>query len=302
MATDATVESSPTPIEENFYRDATTKTNGASPAPPAEDKKNNSETPVDKTGAVETEAASEPADHETEPEDDKGKSPRLSWRELRTSREKAEREAAAWRAKYELLEQQAKERNQKAESLPAKPDAKSGKPKEEDYATFGEYLDARDAWNRMDWEEKQAEKQRQADEAKQKAKAEEETKAQQAKWHERAAESRKAHKDFDSVAYSDQVQISPAMHAFLMKSTIGPEILFALGSDLKEDARIMQLDPIEAIRELTKLETALLAKAEAAKGSTPHITKAPRPAPDISGVAAGSPRELSIEEKFYGAN
>lgn len=296
---DATVDSSTTVLEDKFYPDAK-----AEPSPAS------SETPAkDEAGAVKTEVAPEPTEEEQDPEG-KGKSPRSSWAEMRAARYRAE-------AERDFLKQQLDEQR-KAASLPAKAVTEekptSGKPKLSDFtdkigsqfSTYEDaqeaYQDARDTWNRSDWEQKETEKQRLAKEEAEKKQLEEAGKTQKAKWEERAAITRAnpLNKDFDTVAYSDKVQITPAMHAFLMKSQIGPDVLLAQGRDLKENARIVQLDPIEQIVELTKIETALLAKAEASKGSIPKVTQAPRPAVDVAGVAAGGVRELSMEDRFYG--
>src|SRR5580765_6440421 len=135
---DEKTAAAPSSVEDKFYP----KHTGAKSAPPPEDK--SSETPV-QTGAVQTEAAPEPADTDPEPlveEADKPKSPRSSWAEMRQARYRAE-------ARAELLEKELAEQR-KAASLPAKPltDDKPAidldKPLDAaDYPTYEAYLDER---------------------------------------------------------------------------------------------------------------------------------------------------------------
>lgn len=250
-----------------------------------------SETPG-QPGAVQTEAATEPAEHDKEP-DGKDKSPRSSWRELRTAKERAE-------AERDLLKQQLAER--KAEPLPAtaaldtKPEA-TGKPKPEDFPTYEEYLDARDKHNRSTWETEHTEAQRKSAETQAAAAQQKAQKAADQAWTGRVDEARKAHPDFDKFVFSPSFEFNDTTAYFGKNAEHGALVLYALASNPKEAARIAQMNELDTLRELWKLEAAELSKAEA--GSTPQITKAPRPSAHVGGNA-GVPKELSDEEVLYG--
>lgn len=169
MSTDVKVESSTTNAEDLFYADnkPDVKAESSTAAP-------RSEAPTVRVDAATTEAASEPADTDLEPTGDGRSSKARNWASLR-------RENAALKARADLLQEQAQER-EKAASLTAKPARETkpaeptGKPKLADFtekigtdfdtyeAAQEAYQDARDTWNRSDWELKEVEKQRLATE------------------------------------------------------------------------------------------------------------------------------------------
>lgn len=87
-------------------------------------------------------------------------------------------------------------------------------------------------------------------------------------FNQRANETRAKYEDFDDVAFDNSVSVTPIMSQALMESEQGPEILYYLGNNPREAARISQLSPTAQIREIGKIEA--------------KIQTAPKPAPKTS--------------------
>jgi hypothetical protein len=288
--TDAIVDSSPTPIEDNFYPEK--KSPDVKPASSPD----TSEAPDDSkdnenSGAAKTEAASEPAEEEQEPLTDKSKSPRSSWAEMRQARYRAE-------AEIEFLKKQLDER--KRASTPAEPPADPNKPKSEQFETWDEFLDARDKYNRKTWETEQVEKQRLAEEAKAKAEAEKESAKHLERFEARERVVQAKSPDYQSHfdRFFERAQSIPPLRTAVFESEIAPDLADYLGGHPEELSQIAGLQPGAIWKAIGKLED----KLSSEKGSPTPITRAPRPLADVSGNAGRALKELSFEEKLYGAN
>lgn len=290
-ADEKTLTADPSPVEDKFYPTETKPDVNADPSTAR------SETP-DKTGAVQTEAAPEPAENEAEPLST-DKSPRLSWRELRISKEKSDERAARAEARAELLEQQANQR--KAESLPAPAkEPPTGKPKSDDFATYDEFLDARDAWNKAEWEKEQTAKQKQTDADKAAAEAKAQSAKHADRWNTREASVKGQFPAYDASfsVFLKVAQQHPALAHAVFESELGPDLAQYLGANVEELTRIQSLDPLKQRIAVGILEDKLQGQLKE-KGSTLPITKAPRPLADVSGTASAPVKELAIEDRFY---
>lgn len=104
----------------------------------------------------------------------------------------------------------------------------------------------------------------------------------------------KDHPDFEDVAESEDVKISPVMTALILEADNGPELAYALGKNPEQSARIAQLtSPAKVALEMGKFAASI----EAAK--KPKVSKAPPPAKPLGSRAdAGkkSPDEMSMDE------
>lgn len=112
-------------------------------------------------------------------------------------------------------------------------------------------------------------------------------------WQDKRTAFMKDHPDFEDVAESDDVKISPAMTELLLEADNGPELAYALGKDPELSAKIASLSPAKAALEMGKFA----ASVEAAK--KPKVSKTPPPAKPIGSRAnAGqkSPDEMSMDE------
>ena len=208
------------------------------------------------------EAATSDGDDSTAEPKKKGVQKRID--ELVRQREDKAREAEYWR-------QQAL---QKAPEKTETPTQQTGKPTVENFDSYETYLDALSDWKvdqRLKEQREQAEQSQRAQSLEQK----------QAQFHQKAA-SFKA-EDFQEVAFNPTLPISDAMRDVILDSDKGPELLYHLGKNSSEAARIASLSPVQAARELGLLE----AKMSLPKAKTK--SNAPPPIPPISG--GGNPPE-----------
>jgi len=89
--------------------------------------------------------------------------------------------------------------------------------------------------------------------------------------------------DYQSVAYADDLKISPVMAQEIRESDIGPEVAYHLGKHPEIASDISRLSDNAAIREMTLLGGRL--QTEMAKASK-KVSEAPPPAAKIKGSAA----------------
>lgn len=79
--------------------------------------------------------------------------------------------------------------------------------------------------------------------------------------------------------------ITPLMADVIYKSEYGPEIAYHLGKNVNESHRIYEMDPIDQVREMTKLEVKMAGKNPAKK-----VSSAPEPIKPIAGAATTHPK------------
>lgn len=103
-------------------------------------------------------------------------------------------------------------------------------------------------------------------------------------YHEREEAARDKYDDFEMVAYNPELPVTEAMARAIQASEIGPDVLYHLGSNPKDAARISRLDPILQAREIGKIEAQL--------GAAPPVKKtsnAPAPIAPVTARTTGSP-------------
>ena len=103
-------------------------------------------------------------------------------------------------------------------------------------------------------------------------------------YHEREEAARDKYDDFETVAYNPELPVTEAMARAIQASDIGPDVLYHLGSNPKDAARISRLDPILQAREIGKIEAQL--------GAAPPVKKtsnAPAPIAPVTARTTGSP-------------
>lgn len=95
--------------------------------------------------------------------------------------------------------------------------------------------------------------------------------------------------DFSDLCEVDSFPCSPAMLSSAQRMDNGEDVIHFLGTNTKEARRIYQLDPVSQVREMTRIESRLLAEAEKAKAppSTPARQTTKPPAP-IKPLASGT--------------
>lgn len=123
-------------------------------------------------------------------------------------------------------------------------------------------------------------------------KAQEEAAAKQASHEKRVAKFVKENPDFDDVV-SERLPISKNMAEAIMESDEGPAVAYYLGKNPDIARALYDLGPVQAGREIAKLEERII--SERKKAAEKKVTQAPEPTPKIDG-ANPAPRVTSITD------
>jgi hypothetical protein len=115
-------------------------------------------------------------------------------------------------------------------------------------------------------------------------------------WAKRVEASSKLHDDFEDVALDSEgpgkhISRGSVVDQWILESDLGAEILYHFGNNLDDLLRYGKLSPVQAARELTKLETKLTKSSEHDDRDSPanpkksevKVTKAPKPASQVGG-------------------
>ncbi len=119
-------------------------------------------------------------------------------------------------------------------------------------------------------------------------------------YQERVEKAQERYDDYDQVAHNRNLDVTDVMFETLQQSELGPEILYALGSDPAEARRISRLNPFLQAKEIGRLEAKLAAApppARKASSAPPPITpltaKGATPAFDTTDPRAAASMETS---------
>ena len=91
--------------------------------------------------------------------------------------------------------------------------------------------------------------------------------------------------DFEMVAYNPNLPVTEAMAQSIQASDIGPDVLYFLGSNPNEAARISRLNPILQAKEIGKIEATMASNPPVRKTSTD-----PAPIAPVTARSNGTPR------------
>ena len=207
---------------------------------------------------------------------------------LRQRASTAEERAQYFERKY--MELEGKSAAQKPDKQTAQTVAQEGKPKQEDFETHAEYVEAITDWK---LEQKEKAKEAKAKEESLKGALQKQLDAHNA----RLEEFKKKQTDFVSVIedFTEEhgnVSFSPALEEAIVSSENGPALIYELAKNKAEFDRINALGVVAASREIGKLE-ARLAKAAEASTNEVKTTQAPKPITPV-GSKAGSGTKKSI--------
>jgi len=103
-------------------------------------------------------------------------------------------------------------------------------------------------------------------------------------YHEKEETARGKYDDFEQVAYNPNLPVTDVMAQTIQASDIGPDIIYWLGTNPKESARIANLPPILQAKEIGKIEAKMAADPPVKKTST-----APAPIAPITARSTSSP-------------
>ncbi len=220
------------------------------------------------------------------------------------------------RARIQELESQLNGKTPKTESspVPGTPGAPKLEapvaPKLDDFATWGEYMTAQNAYvdKLTDYKADLRDQRRQQET--QAAKLAEQNKATQKTWTERVNAVKTKHADFEAVAFAPALgAIIPegsVIDAFVLRNPLGAEVLYHLGSDLAEAERIAGLDPLDQATELAEIALKYkgAAKPPAAGNGAPPVRQVSQASPparelDRPGAVQKDPVEAALEGKDF---
>jgi hypothetical protein len=111
--------------------------------------------------------------------------------------------------------------------------------------------------------------------------------AKVAEFHRRTAEVRAAHSDFDDVLLAADMPISPGLRQALLTSEYGPAIMYALAKNPGELSRLCDLPPLEAAREVGRLEARQTSSTASPKTTKPAL-RPPAPPTSVNGSASST--------------
>lgn len=139
-------------------------------------------------------------------------------------------------------------------------------------------------------DEARIEKQVQEREAAQMQAAQKAKQALAEQWVDQVADARGRYADFDQVAFT--APISDGVAEMVAQSEIGADLAYYLGKNRDTALRISQLSPVEAARELGRLEATL------SRPRPPTQTQAPDPITPVRPKATGvkDPAKMTMEE------
>lgn len=164
-------------------------------------------------------------------------------------------------------------------------------PKEADFESYAEFIDAR-----ADYRFALAQSKKEAENAQ----ARQATEAQQreADWKAKVAETIKRIPDYDEVLSDSEITVSQAMHEAILASDAGPSLIYHLAKNPAEAARIKALPPLKAALEMGKLEAKFAPDLEK-KPTT--VSKAPRPPSPVGGTSLSSDLGKEPDPKDFAA-
>ena len=104
-------------------------------------------------------------------------------------------------------------------------------------------------------------------------------------YHDREEAARDKYDDFEQVAYNPELPVTEVMAQSIQTSDVGPDVLYWLGSNPKEAARIARLPTILQAKEIGKIEAVMTSNPPVRKTST-----APAPIAPVTARSNGTPR------------
>jgi hypothetical protein len=170
------------------------------------------------------------------------------------------------------------------------------KPLQENYETYDEFQEALVDWkveSRLQAHEAKVRDDRQREQEAQRA--QEAVAAQQA----RIDKFRSEHEDFDAViAEADgNLPLSAPMRDVFRSSEHGPELMYYLCKNPDECDRIAYLHPLEAIKEMGKIEARFEVADSGPTSQAEPVTRAPRPIKPVGGGATAS--SVPLDQMSY---
>ena len=229
----------------------------------------------------ETQDNEAPAEPEEAPKPPRGVQKRLD--ELTANWRAAERREAELR---QLLAQTLHAPQQPQTFQPAQPQPTNERPVLEQFDSYEAFTEAL-----TDWKATQAVQTalQQREAAQRQAEEQRTEQERESTWKQRKADATSRYADFDEVALNEHLPVSPAMAEVIKSVENGPDVLYHLGRNPAEAARIAALSPAQAAFALGSLAAAL----------QPPTKATPRPVPQpINPLAGGNAAPATDPEQM----
>lgn len=233
----------------------------------------------------------QPADDKAEGEEPEAKSEDKSEAQKRRERRKAQMQ----RLQEEAREAERKLQEQETRLRKAQEAAQSNKPpKEADFQDYNEYLVALGAYHaaqRMDTRQTQEiEEASEAEKARLKALQQQQEAELAQSWGEQVADAKQRYADFEQVAFT--APIADHVAQMIAQSDMGADLAYHLGKNRDLAVAISRAHPIEAARELGRLEATLSLPKPNLQSSAPDPVNPVKPKP----TGQKPPSKMSFEE------
>jgi hypothetical protein len=171
------------------------------------------------------------------------------------------------------------------------------KPQQDDFETHEEWVDALTDWKLEKREADRLSKER-ANQAKSAIQEQTET------FQGRVQEFSKKHTDFKEVIEDvDDIKLSLGLQEALLSSEVGPNVMYELAQNRDEYARINSLSPIQAAKEIGKIEARISSSISESTNQNTKVktTKVPKPIQPVGSSGGGgsstkSPDKMSYQE------
>lgn len=294
----------------------------------AADKSETESAEASEKGADETEGDPEPpAKDKQEPSPQKGRTAERRIHQLSDQIQEHLQQKKSLQSEIADLERKKEElakASTAAKDATVKTEGKLKRPKFSDFDDTDSYDQAMEAYdNQKDLDALQKSKEA-VDEAltadrKERAKVEQanrtaiENKKIETSWKKRLDAGAERHEDFADVALADHIildsdgKLNAVADGFILESPVGEEILYWLGLDANEEerAKIMDSSPLRTSAALGALEARLTEQMKAPAKPKPEIvvTRAPKPATDVSGkkAAVTDPSDAALDSDDFAA-
>lgn len=202
--------------------------------------------------------------------------------ELTREREDAKREAAYWRQRAEMVQQQ-------HEAAQAAPEA----PQEPTLEQFPDYPTYVRALAQFEARQAAADVMRefQSDEREQTA-----AQQRQTAWEQRSEAARGVLPDFDAVVTNSRVQVAKHVGELLLESDVGPQLSYQMATDPTIADRLNRLSPMQAAKEIARMEDRLAGTSPPPSNPAVPVRRTSAAAPPATPMNSGRNSPIDLEK------
>ena len=246
-------------------------------------------TATEEAAPVEEQEESTTSEETEETADDSSAEPEKKSKGVQKRIDELVRQREEERRRSERLEQMLHESyTKKPETV--QPEVVEKPPKEDSFDDYNEYLKAMARFEARQELRQEQDRTRKEQERQQ---AEQSQRTQQEKISEVLAKGSAEKEDFDLVVRNPSLALTNEMVGIAAESTVGHDVLYFLGKNPEESARISQLPPLSQAREIGKIEARITTKQPKTPTNAPDPIK---PVSTVGNLAEKDPAKMSDKE------